>query len=76
MGWTPPSIGQVGTWTRTFTAEDVEAFGRLTFDPESPPTRDDTVSDLASLTKVIATASLVMRAVENTAKTRGRRAGG
>ena len=32
MGWTPPSIGQVGTWTRTFTAEDVEAFAELTGD--------------------------------------------
>jgi len=41
-----------------------EAFGRLTFDPESPPTRDDTVFDLASLTKVLATTTLVMRQVE------------
>jgi CubicO group peptidase (beta-lactamase class C family) len=41
-----------------------EAFGRLTFDTESPPTRDDTVFDLASLTKVLATTALVMRQVE------------
>jgi len=41
-----------------------ESFGRLTFDPESPPTRDDTVFDLASLTKVLATTALVMRQVE------------
>jgi serine-type D-Ala-D-Ala carboxypeptidase len=41
-----------------------ESFGRLTFDPESPPTRDDTVFDLASLTKVLATTTLVMRQVE------------
>jgi len=41
-----------------------EAYGRLTFDPESIPTRDDTVFDLASLTKVLATTTLVMRSVE------------
>ena len=41
-----------------------EAFGRLTFDPESSPTQDDTVFDLASLTKVISTTTLVMRHVE------------
>ena len=32
MGWTPPAVGQVGTWTRTFTAEDVETFAELTGD--------------------------------------------
>ena len=32
MGWTPPAVGQVGTWTRTFTAADVEAFADLTGD--------------------------------------------
>ena len=32
MGWTPPAVGQKGTWTRTFTAEDVEAFAELTGD--------------------------------------------
>ena len=42
-----------------------EAFGRLTFEPESPLTRDDTVFDLASLTKVLATTTLVMRQVEH-----------
>jgi CubicO group peptidase (beta-lactamase class C family) len=41
-----------------------ESFGHLTFNPESPPTRDDTVFDLASLTKVLATTTLVMRQVE------------
>ena len=41
-----------------------EAFGRLTFDPESSPARDDTIFDLASLTKVVATTALVMRQVE------------
>ena len=41
-----------------------EAFGRLTFDPESSPARDDTIFDLASLTKVVATTALVMRQIE------------
>ena len=41
-----------------------EAFGRLTFDDGSTPTLDDTIFDLASLTKVLSTAALVMRQVE------------
>jgi CubicO group peptidase (beta-lactamase class C family) len=41
-----------------------EAFGGLTFAPESPRTSGDTVFDLASLTKVLATTTLVMRQVE------------
>ena len=32
MGWTPPAVGQVGTWTRTFTVDDVETFANLTGD--------------------------------------------
>jgi acyl dehydratase len=32
MGWTPPTLGQRGTWTRTFTTADVEAFADLTGD--------------------------------------------
>ena len=32
MDWTPPAVGQTGTWSRTFTAEDVEAFAELTGD--------------------------------------------
>jgi CubicO group peptidase (beta-lactamase class C family) len=42
-----------------------EAFGRLTFDADSPLAGDDTVFDLASLTKVLATTTLVMRQVEH-----------
>jgi acyl dehydratase len=41
MDWQPPAVGSTATWTRTFTAEDVEAFAQLTgdrnplhFDPE------------------------------------------
>jgi CubicO group peptidase (beta-lactamase class C family) len=41
-----------------------EAFGRLTFDADAAATRDDTIFDLASLTKVLATTALVMRQVE------------
>jgi acyl dehydratase len=32
MAWNPPAVGQRGTWTKTFTADDVEAFARLTGD--------------------------------------------
>ena len=42
-----------------------EAFGRLSHDPASSPTTLDTVFDLASLTKVIATASIAMRLLES-----------
>lgn len=32
MSWTAPRIGQRATWTRTFTADDVEAFAAITGD--------------------------------------------
>jgi CubicO group peptidase (beta-lactamase class C family) len=38
-----------------------EAFGRHTYEPEAPATTEATIFDLASLTKVIATTSIVMR---------------
>jgi len=64
-----------GVVQRAFPAASVEvgrlagpvwrrAFGTLTYDPYSPDTTDETVFDLASLTKVIATTTLVMRAVD------------
>lgn len=40
------------------------ASGTLTYDAGSPPVGDDTVYDLASLTKVLCTAPLVMREIE------------
>jgi CubicO group peptidase (beta-lactamase class C family) len=40
-----------------------QAFGHLTYVADAPLTADDTIFDLASLTKVIATTTLVMRAV-------------
>jgi CubicO group peptidase (beta-lactamase class C family) len=41
-----------------------QAFGRLTFGADAAPATEDTIFDLASLTKVLATAPLVMRQVE------------
>ncbi len=40
------------------------AFGRLTYASDAHPTKPDTLFDLASLTKVIATATLLMRAID------------
>jgi len=40
------------------------AFGTLSYAPEAPPVTNATVFDLASLTKVIATATMCMRAVD------------
>jgi acyl dehydratase len=31
-GWQPPALGSRATWTRTFTADDVEAFARISGD--------------------------------------------
>lgn len=42
-----------------------DATGRLTYDAEAAPVDRDTVFDLASLTKVIATTTLAMRAVDS-----------
>ena len=41
-----------------------DAFGRLTFDADARRAADDTIFDLASLTKVLATTPLVMQHVE------------
>ena len=32
MGWDPPPVGTKATWTRTITADDVEAFARFSGD--------------------------------------------
>ena len=42
-----------------------DATGRLTYDSSSQPVDRETIFDLASLTKVIATTTLVMRAVDD-----------
>ena len=57
----PAAVVEVGTRGGVLWQQ---AFGRLDYDAESAPTQVDTIFDLASLTKVIATTSLVMRLVE------------
>lgn len=42
-----------------------QSFGALTYDPDAPTATDTTIFDLASLTKVIATTTLAMRAVDD-----------
>jgi serine-type D-Ala-D-Ala carboxypeptidase len=59
-GTSPAAVIEVGT------AGDVlwnEPFGRLTCDAEARPASHDTIFDLASLTKVMATAPLAMQLV-------------
>jgi len=69
------SILREGIRTRAFPAAALEvgraggvlwndAFGALTYDRDAPSAEPDTVFDLASLTKVIATTTLVMRAID------------
>ena len=64
-----------GVATRVFPAAVIEvgtaakpqwrhAVGALTYEPDAAPAADDTVFDLASLTKVLSTTALVMRLVE------------
>ncbi|MGH9236706.1 MAG: serine hydrolase domain-containing protein [Vicinamibacterales bacterium] len=57
----PAAVIEVG---RSARPESRRAVGTLTYDPASPPTREDTIFDLASLTKVLSTTPLVMRLVE------------
>jgi serine-type D-Ala-D-Ala carboxypeptidase len=65
-----------GVLDRAFPAASVEvgrmggplwrrSFGSLTYEPGAPDTTDETIFDLASLTKVIATTTLAMRAVDD-----------
>lgn len=42
-----------------------EGFGTLTYDPDAPATDQNTIFDLASLTKVICTTTVFMRAVDD-----------
>ncbi len=57
----PAAVVEVGTATDVLWRE---AFGRLSYEADAAPTRDETIFDLASLTKVIATAPIVMQQVE------------
>ncbi|TAK12049.1 MAG: class A beta-lactamase-related serine hydrolase [Acidobacteria bacterium] len=58
---TPAATIEVGT---TRGVQWRAAFGALTYDAGAPPCADDTIFDLASLTKVIATTSIAMRLVD------------
>ena len=57
----PGAVIEVGTSGQILWRQ---AFGRLTFDIDAAPASDDTIFDLASLTKVIATTPIVMQQVE------------
>jgi CubicO group peptidase (beta-lactamase class C family) len=57
----PAAVVEVGDHTRPLWREP---FGALTFDGDAAATSEDTIFDLASLTKVLATTPLVMRDVE------------
>jgi CubicO group peptidase (beta-lactamase class C family) len=57
----PAAVVEVGTMSEPLWRD---AFGRLTFDGDAPPTREETIFDLASLTKVMATTPIVMQQVE------------
>jgi CubicO group peptidase (beta-lactamase class C family) len=57
----PAAVVEVGDAARPLWRE---AFGRLTFDEGAPQTRDDTIFDLASLTKVLSTTPLAIQQLE------------
>jgi CubicO group peptidase (beta-lactamase class C family) len=57
----PAAVVEVGTSTDVLWRS---ATGHLTYDPGAAPAREDTIFDLASLTKVISTTPLVMQQVE------------
>jgi beta-N-acetylhexosaminidase len=71
----PARVIERGIESRAFPAAAIEvgrregtvwrrSFGRLTYAADAPPATDDTIFDLASLTKVIATATIAMRAAD------------
>ncbi|HEU5259303.1 MAG TPA: serine hydrolase domain-containing protein [Vicinamibacterales bacterium] len=57
----PAAVIEIGTSGRPLWRR---AFGRLTFDTAAATATDDTIFDLASLTKVVATTPMVMQQVE------------
>ena len=57
----PAAVIEVGTAGEPLWRQ---AFGRLTYDPDAAAASDDTIFDLASLTKVVATTPMVMQQVE------------
>ena len=58
----PAATAEVGTRDAVFWRR---AFGRFTYDLHAPEATPDTIFDLASLTKVMATATLAMRAIDD-----------
>jgi CubicO group peptidase (beta-lactamase class C family) len=58
----PSAVVEVGNDTRPLWQE---AFGRLMYETDAAPASLDTIYDLASLTKVLSTTPVLMRAVEN-----------
>ena len=58
----PAAVVEVGRSNRLLWRD---VFGTLTYDPGSPDVTSDTIFDLASLTKVVCTATLAMRAVDD-----------
>jgi CubicO group peptidase (beta-lactamase class C family) len=57
----PAAVIETGTSDRVTWRQ---AFGSLTYEDDAAPTRADTIFDLASLTKAIATTTIAMRAVD------------
>ena len=57
----PAAVAEVGDASAVLWRE---AFGTLTFHPSAAPAANDTIFDLASLTKVLSTTPLVMQQVE------------
>ena len=60
----PAAVVELGDATRPLWRQ---AFGRLRFEADAPAAAEDTIFDLASLTKVLATTTLVMQQVERRA---------
>jgi len=60
-GVSPGAVAEVGSRSEALWRH---ATGRLTYDADSPAAAADTVFDLASLTKVVATTTLAMRHVD------------
>jgi len=58
----PSAVVEAGTSTQPIWQK---AFGRLAYDTDAPTASLDSIYDLASLTKVLATTPLAMRAIEN-----------
>ena len=57
----PAAVVELGDATRPLWRQ---AFGRLRFEADAPAAAEDTIFDLASLTKVMATTALVMQQME------------